>query len=755
MAFLSLQGIGKIYVSEGNVAVGIRGVDLSFERGEFVAITGRSGSGKSTLLNVISGMDTYEEGEIFIEGQPTSHYQQSDWELYREKYISFVFQDYNIIDSYTVLENVELALMHLSDPRERRRRAIELIERVGLKAHLHHKGSKLSGGQKQRTVIARALAKDSPIILADEPTGNLDAETSREIIALLREVSRDKLLIVVTHNFEQVEEYATRHVRIYDGAVESDHVIAPPASPDTPEMQAKESARRREARQRNGRKRDTLGNGILLGSTMFKATPRLSVFLCFLLLVGTVAISLVTSLTGSAWDAFKSPGMFRYVPGRAVVVSRDGSPVTTSELNALAGEFGAEKAVRYDYLYDQTYSFWDWDYNIDFTYVFSENGDRTPKIGRAPEGVTEAHLYLPISASSIFGKKEIADPPVFQARLGMGTVTLTVTGITYFYDNTKTAEVRLSDEGFRFLSAYALLASQSFSVRYEINDADGASFYSDSWELDRVTVDPALPAGTVILPPQTARAAAAVYELSTDPAVVLRDVFVTGGTKYRAGDGQTSWTYRADGFTVGAVAGEGKGSLTVSPDLFLAALDGTQEALYRQASLFFGSDRTAKRAIEGINEKGYLAVSSDTTYTPDPAEMIVSSLLFLLTALLWLFALLFFAFFVSLCCGRSIDAFRGDTSIMRSMGIPVKVIRIGMYVRMLLSLVPAYLLSAVAMFFIFRTPALNHFFRFPRPWQFVMIAIGVLALALLSTRRQIRRLFKTSVKSALRGGDAA
>ena len=196
MAYLSLQGIGKIYVSEGNVAVGIRGVNLSFDRGEFVAITGRSGSGKSTLLNVISGMDSYEEGELWIEGQPTSHYLQPDWERYREKYISFVFQDYNIIDSYTVLENVELALMHIPDPKERKRRAVALLERVGLGGHLHQKGSKLSGGQKQRTVIARALAKDSPIILADEPTGNLDAETSREIIALLREVSHDKLLIV-------------------------------------------------------------------------------------------------------------------------------------------------------------------------------------------------------------------------------------------------------------------------------------------------------------------------------------------------------------------------------------------------------------------------------------------------------------------------------------------------------------------------------------------------------------------------------
>ena len=204
MALLVLKDIGKIYVSDGNVAVGIRGVNLSFDRGEFVAITGKSGSGKSTLLNVISGMDSYEEGELFIEGAPTSHYLQPEWEEYRERYISFIFQDYNIIESFTVLQNVELALMHIEDKKERRKRALELLDRVGMTSHIRQKGSKLSGGQKQRTVIARALAKDSPIILADEPTGNLDSATSAEIIELLREVSKDKLLIVVTHNFEQV-----------------------------------------------------------------------------------------------------------------------------------------------------------------------------------------------------------------------------------------------------------------------------------------------------------------------------------------------------------------------------------------------------------------------------------------------------------------------------------------------------------------------------------------------------------------------
>ena len=145
---LELRNIGKIYVSEGNVAVGIRGVNLSFDRGEFVAVTGKSGSGKSTLLNVLSGMDTYEEGELLICGEPTSHYLQSDWEEYRKQYISFIFQEYNIIESFTVLQNVELALMNISDRRARRARALELLRRVGLEKFIHHKGSKLSGGQK-------------------------------------------------------------------------------------------------------------------------------------------------------------------------------------------------------------------------------------------------------------------------------------------------------------------------------------------------------------------------------------------------------------------------------------------------------------------------------------------------------------------------------------------------------------------------------------------------------------------------------
>ena len=230
---LEIKNLDLFFRGEEQDYQALYSVNLSFDKGEFVAITGKSGSGKSTLLNILSGMDSYEEGELYIENNPTSHFIESDWEEYRQQYISFIFQNYNIIDSFTVLENVELSLMHIVDKKERRKKALELIDKVGLSSHINHKGSKLSGGQKQRTVIARALAKDSPIILADEPTGNLDSATSKEIINLLHEISKDKLLIIVTHNFEEVENVATRHIRVHDGGIEFDHSIKQSVSSNT------------------------------------------------------------------------------------------------------------------------------------------------------------------------------------------------------------------------------------------------------------------------------------------------------------------------------------------------------------------------------------------------------------------------------------------------------------------------------------------------------------------------------------------
>lgn len=225
---IKLEHVSKYYVSDDQVAMGIRDVSLNLSLGEFVAITGESGSGKSTLVNVLSGIDSYQEGEIFLDGEESSAFTINEWDVFRRNYIGFIFQNYHLIDSFTVYENVEASLV-LSDVAKKLRpqRIKDIVEKVGLTPWLHQRTAKLSGGQKQRVAIARALAKDAPIIVADEPTGNLDVESGKQIATLLGEIAHDKLVIVVSHNFPQLAPYATRKIKMHDGQIVEDIPLHP------------------------------------------------------------------------------------------------------------------------------------------------------------------------------------------------------------------------------------------------------------------------------------------------------------------------------------------------------------------------------------------------------------------------------------------------------------------------------------------------------------------------------------------------
>ena len=223
---LELKNVSKFYYGKDTVASGFTKVNLKLDNNEFIAITGESGSGKSTLLNVISGLDTYEEGEMYINGEETSGYTEVDFENYRKKYIGNIFQNFNLVNSYTVYQNVELVLLiNGYKKRKVKKKILEVLEKVDLLKYKNTKVSKLSGGQKQRVAIARALIKETPIIVADEPTGNLDSKTAENIIELLHEVSKDKLVIIVTHNYEQVEKYVTRKLTMHDGKIIEDKKI--------------------------------------------------------------------------------------------------------------------------------------------------------------------------------------------------------------------------------------------------------------------------------------------------------------------------------------------------------------------------------------------------------------------------------------------------------------------------------------------------------------------------------------------------
>ncbi len=220
---LKLTKIKKSYVTGNFTQHALKGISLEFRDNEFVAILGPSGSGKTTLLNIVGGLDNYDSGDLIINGKSTKHFKASEWDAYRNNSVGFIFQSYNLIPHISILENVEMG-MTLSgvSTKARKEKALELLKKVSLEEHYHKKPSQLSGGQMQRVAIARALANDPDIILADEPTGALDTKTSKQIMNLIKDIAKEKLVIMVTHNPELANEYASRVVEMRDGEVTSD-----------------------------------------------------------------------------------------------------------------------------------------------------------------------------------------------------------------------------------------------------------------------------------------------------------------------------------------------------------------------------------------------------------------------------------------------------------------------------------------------------------------------------------------------------
>ncbi|MFA6730699.1 MAG: ATP-binding cassette domain-containing protein [Eubacteriales bacterium] len=704
MALLRLENIGKIYGggqtaddSPSVLVVGIRGVSASFDAGEFVVVTGKSGCGKTTLLNVISGLDTYEEGEMYVEDSPTSHFAQKDWEIHRQKYISFIFQDYNIIESFTVLENVELALTHITEKSQRRKKALELIERVGMTKHLRHKGSKLSGGQKQRTVIARALAKDSPIILADEPTGNLDIDAGKGIVSLLGSLAAEgnRLVIMVTHNFTQAENTATRHIRMFDGVIESDDTIRPAHETTSPI---------RLTEPEDDSQKGMAKRSFELARHKFFAKPKLSFLITLIFLISTMGVLLATAdFSSSVRDSNIYSTIFTHIDGRVVITRKDGSPITDAELKSLAQKQKAGYVHR-DYILDRyfyIYSPGEYDHQI----IPDCTGDFNPDVGALPEKVGEALLYLPIGMRKYIGSDSILNP-VIQLNTPRGSREVRVVGVEYYYDNTRTPLIHFTAEGFDAL----------FIENYNWS-AITASVNEKSFDFYRIIIDESLEDGE-------AKLAATDY---------------SGNKKQAEAELRIGSVTR----TLSVTLSRGVGDSVVTMNLNTAIAFTSP---YRQASLFYSSDKKAAASLKSLSDEGYAAIDSSAA-APNINFFSLIARVFL--AIQWFVILLFMSFFIILTVSKSVMSGRKDIAIFRSMGIGPKVVKRSLYFQMLFYLIIAFILTGVIMSYIYLSD-LNESVSFLHLPEYLAIAFGMFTATVFITGRFNRRLFGESVRKALR-----
>lgn len=486
---IKLKNVSKYYHSKGMIASGISKVNLEFAPGEFVVITGESGSGKSTLLNVISGLDSYEEGEMYIHGQETSHYMAADFEEYRKKYIGNIFQEYNLIGSYSVYQNVELILrINGYKKKDIKRRAGEIIQRVGLSEFRNTKASKLSGGQKQRVAIARALAKDTDIIVADEPTGNLDSKSAEEIAKLLSDISADKLVVVVTHNFDQFEGYATRQIKMHDGKVIEDlHVDA--------QWRARvETAGNEDSREgENESQIMAEPTGKISAGSQFRLGIRNTFNIAYKLILLLIVFVFLIAAVGSQYTSYLNQReeagalgynsyFYNFSNDRIVLKKEDKSAFTDEDYDAIKQMPNVAEVVPEDILLDSSFYI----ENDDFSYEAFPHGmeEFTYKVhkGRMPEAENEVILRGQKNEYS-FSEDQTDDILGKECELSFGEdsfYTVKVVGISFDKD-----EASYEYAGKMFLSES--LMSQVLRETYKLNSTftttvNGKAHKREAWD---------------------------------------------------------------------------------------------------------------------------------------------------------------------------------------------------------------------------------------------------------------------------------
>ncbi len=468
---LELKNVSKFYYRKGVVSSGFTKISLKFNMGEFVAITGESGSGKSTLLNVISGLDTYEEGEMYIFGKETSHYTEKDYEIYRRKYIGNIFQSFNLVNSYTVYQNIELVLLlNGFKKKDIKNKVLDVIKQVDLYKYRNKKVSKLSGGQKQRVAIARALITDAPIILADEPTGNLDKKSSESVLELLHEISKNKLVIVVTHNYDQISEYVTRKITMHDGRILEDKQIRDYNEPDKIE-EVKYSPTK-------------WYNKIRLG--IRNAFNILSKFLLTIIVYLFIVFALFfaySSFTSDEYDTGLSGyNMFfnKNDDKRIVIKKNDRTPFNEEEYNQMLSIPNVSKIVKNDILIDQDMSFSD-EAGKYFLYgnVYNFNDITSVDEGKMP--TNDYEMVVTVNEYNYFDSSELLNQRMEITELfdNINSEKYYVTIVGTINSDSYQPTMYVSDKVLEDIGEY--INKTNTTIRYKFYDIDQQSYLNSTY----------------------------------------------------------------------------------------------------------------------------------------------------------------------------------------------------------------------------------------------------------------------------------
>lgn len=733
---IQLKNVSKFYYSKGMIASGFTKVNLELNIGEFVVITGESGSGKTTLLNVISGLDTYEEGEMYVDGGETSHYSPAEFEEYRKKYIGDIFQNFNLVGSYTVYQNVELILLINGYSHEDIAEKVPaIIERVGLTEYSKTKVSKLSGGQKQRVCIARALAKETSVIVADEPTGNLDSKAADDIVELLSEIAKDKLVVVVTHNYEQFDRYATRVVRMNDGRIVEDKIIREVAKSEELKESFSDNI--------------TVKSKIRLGvRNAFNILPKFILLLIVFLFVVFSVSAIYTNFKQNKEETSMlgyNEYFANYTDDRIVVKKSDGTAFTDADYDRIQKMDGVASIEKDDIMLDTSVYIEQGDFSF-YGYPYSmESFKGTPDVGEMPQADDEVIVCGTKDDYSLTDNADAILNQTYSLYLDDGTSTkVTVTGIKYIksddYDGN--GKIYLPSGKMDELRNAAYLSTSD--VETLVNGK--ALKYEGDGGMYKVSANDKVKAGQALVSDELDSYYDSGKITGKNITVSVSNLYYKDSVKLKVADTYSEKTFKAK---TGLRSYEDhSGEIYVNrADYSSIFNNGTY-----QSSVFADSSRDVDGVVKDLRSAGFKPMAlKDSLQTYEEGQTILD-IIQIPFAIILVLAIFFIAYFVIRLILKSRDVY---FSILRILGLQKKAARRILDIELFLVITIAYgvfiAVVGLAAGGIINVEYIQNLVSFLTVRDYVILYAAMAVIAFLISGKFARKLFKNSAMDAYRG----